>query len=70
MLVRRKVHVERHQALIQKRVNRSRRLDRKLRVKLYRALQIAHALFQQRRHLFQARGGSEGAFSRSIVVLL
>src|SRR5207244_285130 len=61
---------ERHQALIQKRICRARRLDRELRVKLYRVLQIAEALLQQRRHLLETSGGSECAFSRGVIFLL
>ena len=51
VLVRSKIHVERHHAVVQKRIDRARRLDRKLRVKFHWILQITQALLQQRRHL-------------------
>ena len=70
MLVRRKVHIERHQAVVQERVDRARRLDRKLRIKFYRVLQIAQALLQQRPHLLQTRSSRERAFPRCVVFLL
>ena len=51
VLVWRKIDIERHQTVVQERINRARRLNGELRVKFYRILQIAQALLQHRRHL-------------------
>ena len=53
MLVRRKANVERHQAVGEKRIDRARGLNRELRVKFHRILQIAQTLLEQERHLLQ-----------------
>ena len=69
VLVRRKIGIERHQTLVQKRINRARGSHRELRVKFYRALQIAQALLEQRWHLFQSRRGRKRAITRRVVFL-
>ena len=69
VLVRRKIDIERHQAVVQKRINRPPRLNGELRVQLYRILQIAQALLEHRRHLFQPRRRGERALARCVVLL-
>src|SRR5215469_10341539 len=54
---RREIDIERHQAVIQKRINRARRLNRKLCIKFYWASQVTQTLLQHRRHLLEARSG-------------
>ena len=70
VVVRREVHIECHQAFVQKRIDGARRSNRELRVKFHRLLQIIQPLLQKPRHLLETRGGSERAFSRSVVIFL
>jgi len=70
MLVRRQIHIQRHEAAVQKRINRAGGLNRELRIKFHRLLQIAKTLLQQRWHLLETRSGRERAFPRRVVVLL
>ena len=51
VLVWGKIDIERHQTLVQERIDCAPRLDGELRVKLYRILQITQTLLEQRRHL-------------------
>ena len=46
VLVRCQIDIERHQAVVQKRIDRARRLNCELRIKLYRILQITQTLLQ------------------------
>src|SRR5207248_11243792 len=55
---------------VQKRIDGARRLDRELRVKFHRLLQITQPLLQQPRHLLETRGSSARALSRSVVIFL
>src|SRR5204862_1852294 len=57
------------QTVLQKRIDGACRLDRELRVKLYRILQITQTLLEQCRHLSEARSRSESALARSGVFL-
>ncbi len=70
MLVRRQIHIQRHQAVVQKRINRAGGLNRELRVEFHRLLQIAQTLLQERWHLLETRSSRERAFPRRVVVLL
>ncbi len=64
-----KTDIERHQTVVQKRIDRARRLNGELRVKFYRILQIAQALLQHRRHLFQARRCRYSALAGRVIFL-
>ena len=70
MLVRRQIDIQSHQAVVQKRINRAGGLNRELRIKFHRLLQIAQTLLQERWHLLETRSSRERAFSGRVVVLL
>src|SRR5215813_6360839 len=70
MLVRREIHIQRYETVLQKGINRASGLDCELRIEFHRVLQIAQTLFEERRHLLETRSSRERAFPRRIVFLL
>ena len=66
-----RVHVagERHQAVVEERIDAARRLNRELGVQPHRLRQIFLSLLDQRRHLLQARCRGDRAIARRVVIL-
>jgi hypothetical protein len=60
---------QRHEAVVEKRVDGARGSDGELREKLYRLLQIAFALRKHRGHLLESFGRGKGAVAWRVVFL-
>src|SRR5260370_21267213 len=69
MLVWRKADIQRHQTVLQQRIDRSRGLNRELRIKLDRVLQVRQALLQHGRHCLQSRRRGESSLSWRVIFL-
>ena len=60
---------QRHQAIVEERINRARGFDREPGEKFHRLLQVPLALGQHRRHCFEPLSRGQGARSRSVILL-
>ena len=67
VFVRREIARQGHETILEKRIDGPCRIDRELRVKFYRLLQVALALHEHGRHLLEARRRGKGAVARRIV---